>query len=131
MASWWSRRRRRRGCRGTGKSDDRRFIVLRGPTPMNLRRTARHFAELLGAVAPTQGGLPTGGTSAQVLAKASGTDYDTHWADGSAYDPNAVYALRLASGAHVNHGVFWPRQVEGVQADLDSAFFWDAWVAPS
>ncbi len=36
-----------------------------------------------GAAGAAGQGVPTGGTSGQVLAKASGTDYDTHWVDQS------------------------------------------------
>lgn len=44
-------------------------------------------------------GVPTGGTTGQILVKSSSTDYDTEWADGgsgsgdmtkSTYDPNGV-----------------------------------------
>lgn len=36
-------------------------------------------------------GVPTGGTAGQVLAKASGTDYDTEWVDQSGGDSGAAY----------------------------------------
>lgn len=34
-----------------------------------------------GGTDPTGASIPTGGTTGQVLAKASDTDYDTHWVD--------------------------------------------------
>lgn len=45
-------------------------------------------------------GVPTGGTAGQVLAKASGTDYDTNWVNQSAgVDPATVTPLMDGTGA--------------------------------
>lgn len=40
-----------------------------------------------GAAGATGAGVPTGGVAGQMLAKNSGTDYDTKWTDGIAWMP--------------------------------------------
>ena len=51
-----------------------------------------------GATGPTGPGVPTGGTTGQVLAKNSGTDYDTHWVTGGGGGSVATDALFDAKG---------------------------------
>lgn len=54
-----------------------------------------------GATGPAGPGVPAGGTTGQVLKKASGTDYDTEWGTGggSGPDPYTSPAANLASTA--------------------------------
>lgn len=53
------------------------------------------FSNLTGAATTAQGGVKTGGTTGQVLGKASGTDYDLSWLNVAAL--NADNGLTLSS----------------------------------
>ena len=54
-----------------------------------------------GGTGPAGEGVPTGGTTDQILKKASGTDYDTAWADFAAFipGPNSTLVLKDDTGA--------------------------------
>lgn len=47
----------------------------------------------LSNIGPTGPGVPTGGTSGQVLAKASGADFDTEWITSSGFDPSTMHDM--------------------------------------
>lgn len=56
-----------------------------------------------GATGPAGPGVPTGGTTGQVLQKASGTDYDTEWATpsgggGSSWEASTLTHAEIMSG---------------------------------
>jgi hypothetical protein len=70
------------------------FIVVAGNS--QVRAVSGSYATVItsvlgneGPTGPTGPGVPVGGTSGQVLAKSSGTDYDTEWVDqaGGGADP--------------------------------------------
>ena len=57
-------------------------------------------ASVSGGVGPAGPGVPTGGTTGQVLAKASGTNYDTTWVTGGS--GGAAFVTVGRSGAQFN-----------------------------
>jgi hypothetical protein len=57
-------------------------------------------------------GVPTGGTTGQVLAKASGTDYDTAWVDAAAGGGLTVAAIQTAAFAP-EAGTLYPVDTSG------------------
>lgn len=58
-----------------------------------------------GPQGPAGPGVPTGGTAGQVLAKASGTNYDTEWITPSGADHH-VYNWKAYGSAYANGGAF-------------------------
>ena len=69
------------------KNDDALQLVVDEQNVINYRTTpdgTLHEIYATGPAGPAGQGVPTGGTSGQVLSKASGTDYDTTWANVNA-----------------------------------------------
>lgn len=77
------------------------------------------------AAGPPGVGVPSGGTTGQALTKASGTDYDTHWATPSTVaaldDLTDVFAPTPANGdGLVFNGTAWVNVDVATQAELNA-----------
>lgn len=81
--------------------DDSGFLSIQsGPSlvPLNVDLLATLAPDLVG---PPGQGVPRAGRAAQVLAKASGTDYDTAWTDPASVLTGLIADAQVAAGAGI------------------------------